>query len=353
MKIQTALSAILFSSIALTSAETALADSVNDPRDLIQVIRTQEESEKVRSEKRKAKKQQLIAAEKQAKREQKNKTATGNEGKGSVAGEEVRQSLRNLAELINQGDAEKLISLFNSNATFINQDGESFQGKGQLQTYFTSAFKNRAADEISIHLETVTFPAPNVAVATGEISRKTFEAELPTSKISVVLVKEDVNWFISEATETIIQTIHPHDRLLELSWMVGKWKIEKPGESGTVDIKWAENHKFIEARTVFKQPDSTELIDKQIIGWDPKANSLVSWHFDSDGGFGYGKWSHDGDQWALNFAGISSQGRSTLAKNLFTRLNPNEFNWQSTEQSSDGEPINDTDVMHVVRLSKN
>ncbi len=268
-------------------------------------------------------------------------------------GEEVRGTLRNLAECINLGDATKLLSLWNPNATFINQDGESFQGKGQLQDYFNAAFKNRAADKIAIHLETVSFPAPHVAIATGDLTRKSGEAELPTSKISVVLVKENAGWLISEATETLIQNLKSHDQLLEMSWMIGNWRIEKPGESGSVEIKWTENHKFIEAKTIFKEPDNSELVDKQIIGWDPKTSSLVSWHFDCDGGFGYGKWDHNGEQWTLSFAGVSSQGKNTLAKNVFTRLNSNEFNWQSIEQSCDGEPIPDTSVMHLVKLPKN
>ena len=48
---------------------------------------------------------------------------------------------------------------------------------------------------------------------------------------------------------------------------------------------------------------------QQRIGWDPLARQFKSWVFDSQGGFGEGEFSHDGDAWLIKARGVRSDGR--------------------------------------------
>ena len=48
----------------------------------------------------------------------------------------------------------------------------------------------------------------------------------------------------------------------------------------------------------------------QRIGWDPAAKQIRSWEFDSEGGFGEGKWGGDGDRWVIKHTAIRPEGTS-------------------------------------------
>ena len=47
----------------------------------------------------------------------------------------------------------------------------------------------------------------------------------------------------------------------------------------------------------------------QRIGWDPLARQIRSWEFDSEGGFGEGRWSRDGERWVVKHTGVRPEGR--------------------------------------------
>ena len=57
----------------------------------------------------------------------------------------------------------------------------------------------------------------------------------------------------------------------------------------------------------------------QRIGWDPLARQFRSWEFDSEGGFGEGRWSRDGDRWVVKHTGVRPEGTTASATNIMIR----------------------------------
>jgi hypothetical protein len=85
----------------------------------------------------------------------------------------------------------------------------------------------------------------------------------------------------------------------------------------------------------FEEPvdrDSSREIT-EIIGWDPVAKSMRSWIFSSDGGFGEGPWSHDGERLVILVDGTLADGSPASGTLRITRLGTDEV---SCEVSGEG-----------------
>ena len=87
-----------------------------------------------------------------------------------------------------------------------------------------------------------------------------------------------------------------HDQLSGLEWLIGDWAAEgEKGETARFAFSWTETKNFIVSSftTTFKSIAIGG--GTQWIGWDPLAKKVRSWTFESNGGFGEGTWTPDGD----------------------------------------------------------
>jgi uncharacterized protein (TIGR02246 family) len=261
----------------------------------------------------------------------------------------VRSVLHDLSQAVATGDADRTASFWSEDAVFIDEAGDESRGRAALRERFAKAFQQRTPSTIGLHPDRITLPASNVALVIGSVSSKSGDAIMPQARFSMVLVKQHDRWLINEATETVVQHTHAGDHLKELAWLIGKWQVNKPDSTTKLEADWAANKAFIHSKCVSSEKDGAQRVDSQVIGWDPRTKSIVSWHFDSNGGFGYGKWSKQPSGWQIDFAGVGADGSSTRAANIFTVKSPEEFTWQSVEQTSDGVAIADTDALQIQR----
>lgn len=262
---------------------------------------------------------------------------------------EIDSVLRELGEAINGGNTNRTISFWSDDAVFIDQSGQQTRGRAALESRFANLFESRGKDTLTLHADKTSFPASNVAIVTGEIGRKTGQIELPATRFSMVLVKHNDQWLINEATETVIQEKHSSDHLKQVEWLVGKWNAENPDRSVQVQVSWSENRNILLSKSTATNKDGSKTVDYQIIGFDPRKDSIVSWHFSSDGGFGYGKWTRDNTDWLLDYAGVDKDGNDTAATNVFSPKSDSEFTWQSVKQTDGGNKISDSAVITLKR----
>lgn len=271
---------------------------------------------------------------------------------GEIKENEVRAVLISLEQAFATKTLEKVIALFSENAIFVDQSGEETQGREPLRNRFAVLFQQETIPVIGLHPESVRFPAAGVASIVGVVSRKRGSSHLPATRFTMLMVQENSKWQISEVTETIIQSAQFEDRLAELDWMIGEWRVIKADVNARMNVEWAAGKKFILAKTTITKPDKTEQIDTQVIGWDPQNNRIISWHFDSNGGYGSGAWSKrpDKDEWSVEVSGVGADGSTTRATNVFYLKSPGEFSWQSVNRSQNDAPVADTEALTVQRL---
>lgn len=278
----------------------------------------------------------------------------------SNSAEEQEIAVRNILIALEKSLASKgegAGKLFAENALHIDQTGDEIRGRAALQARFDERLKTSTA-AIGLHPESITFPAENVALVVGEVSRKQEERYLPTTRFSMALVKANGAWLINQVTETAMQAAQMESQLQQIDWLIGNWSTsstsaDKSDSSAEMKVEWSpQGKKFITSKYTLNKSGQPPQIDSHVIGWDPQRRSIVSWHFDSNGGFGTGIWNKQPNEntWKVDFAGVAGDGSNISANNTFAQKSADEFVWQSTHRSLDGVAVPDTDPITVRRI---
>jgi hypothetical protein len=131
--------------------------------------------------------------------------------------------------------------------------------------------------------------------------------------------------------------------------MVGSWVDEDEVATIQTDCEWTKNRNFMTRSFVVVAGDQIDMSGMQIIGWDPAAKQIRSWVFDSDGTFGEGKWSRKDNRWLIQQTGILPDGSKTSATNIITKIDDDQFTWQSTNREVAGEMLPNVEEVLVVR----
>jgi hypothetical protein len=190
-----------------------------------------------------------------------------------------------------------------------------------------------------VHIDSVEFVSPNVAVEKGSAEITHAKAETEKSKYTAVHVRRDGKWLLDRVTEAEIPPPKPsnYEHLKELEWMIGSWIDQDNRATVQTDCEWCKNRNFMTRSFAAVVGDQVNLSGMQIVGWDPAAKQIRSWVFDSDGGFSQGKWTHKGNKWFVEQTGTLPDGGKSAATNIFTKVDDNSFTWQSTNRVVDGE----------------
>ena len=109
----------------------------------------------------------------------------------------------------------------------------------------------------------------------------------------------------------------PHDRLEPLAWLVGDWVDEDAEAAITIACRWDESGNFLLADFAAKVSGETMIESKQRLGWDPLAESVRSWVFDSDGGYGEGRWTDVDGKWIIKSTAVLPDGTTGSATIYF------------------------------------
>jgi hypothetical protein len=137
--------------------------------------------------------------------------------------------------------------------------------------------------------------------------------------------------------------------LKELEWMIGSWVDEDEGAKIETDCEWTKNRNFITRSFAVVVGEQVNRSGMQIIGWDPVAKQIHSWVFDSDGGFGEGKWTRKGEKWVVQQTGTLPDGGKTSATSIMKYLDDNSFTWQVINREVDGEMLPNIEEVQIKR----
>jgi hypothetical protein len=175
------------------------------------------------------------------------------------------------------------------------------------------------------------------------------------SEFTAVLVKRDRQWLLDRVseTETPPEAASSYERLRDLDWMVGSWvdNDEDAGISIQTDCAWTKNRNFMTRSFAVVIGDQVSMAGMQIVGWDPVAEQIRSWVFDSDGGFAEGRWTRKGNQWFIQSTGTLPDGGKSTAVNIVTEVDHDSFKWQSVNREVDGELQPNVDQVLIVRTA--
>lgn len=250
----------------------------------------------------------------------------------------------------NKGDAKAVAALFTEDAEVEDDTGEVYNGRAEVEHSLADSFAEDKGAKIALQVDSLRFVTPEVACERGR-SVVTPTAGAPMSRLYTVLyVKHDGHWLMSSVREEPDLFVAPHERLKDLAWMVGDWVDEGSDSVVKVHCGWSDDGNFLLRTFTVRREGRPVMTVNQRVGWDPLTRQFRSWEFDSEGGYGEGKWSRDGESWVVHQAGVRPEGTTASATNVLTRVRPDLVRWVSGRRVVGGHTVADEESFVLVRV---
>ena len=248
------------------------------------------------------------------------------------------------------GDARSLASLFTEDAEVIDEKRERLRGRPMLADVFGALFRQRPGATITISPASLRFLGPDVAQEEGQIQVNPPAGEPASARhYTALFVKQGGRWMYSSVREEPATGIAHHDRLKELEWLIGDWLDESPDSVVHATCRWTEDQNFLLRDFTIRVQGKSVMTVTERIGWDPSTHQIKSWVFDSEGGFGNGLWSRNGNEWIIKSTGILPDGRTATATHVLTLVGPHAARWVSVERTVGSQVVPDHAEYVMVR----
>jgi uncharacterized protein (TIGR02246 family) len=248
----------------------------------------------------------------------------------------IRAAAKGYVEALGRGDAKTLGEYWTADGDIVDESGESHPAS-ELLKQLAPAEPGAARPEIKMHDSRIRFLTGDVAIEDG-----TSEMTAPDGRVgargrfSAIWVKQGDRWRLATLREARIAGIDRPARLADLGWLVGQWSAESGDTKLDVSVRWNANETFLLRDLKVTREGKAIFQGSQRVGWDPRTGQLKAWTFDSDGGYGEGNWTRDGDRWLIRIAGVLPDGRPMLTTTVVTPEGPDHFRLSSTRSPGAG-----------------
>jgi uncharacterized protein (TIGR02246 family) len=235
----------------------------------------------------------------------------------------------------NAGDAAAAAGTYTVDALAVDEQGERTEGRAAIRDRLAASFAENPGSTIAIKELELRFLSPDTALEEGRttITPSGSDGVPEVTRFTVVYVKQAGRWLQSAVRDEISHHVTPHDRLKELEWLVGEWINESQDAVVHTTCKWADNGSFLSREFTMKTHGQPVLSGTQRIGWDPVRGQFKTWIFDTEGGFGEGYWSRNGDEWVIKVEGVRQDGKHASVTNILKRLGKDRASWQSVDRT--------------------
>lgn len=259
--------------------------------------------------------------------------------------------IASFTKAFNAGDAAAVAATYSEDALVVDEQGERTEGRAAVRDRLAASFVESPGSTIAIKVDKLRFLGPDTALEEGQttITPAGAGGEPEVSRFTVVYVKRDGRWLQSAVRDEIAHDLTPHDRLKELEWLVGDWINESQDAVVHTTCKWADNGNFLIREFTMKTRGQPVLSGTQRIGWDPVRGQFKTWIFDTEGGFGEGYWTRDGDAWVIKAEGVRQDGKHASVTNILKRLGKDRASWQSVDRALGGVAMPGIDEFTLVR----
>jgi uncharacterized protein (TIGR02246 family) len=264
----------------------------------------------------------------------------------------IRERLQSYVETFNGNDAGAVAAFWTQDAVSLNEEtGERTVGRDALQKEFAEFFAGNAGARLAGQIDQVRMIRPDVAVAEGEVSLVLPDDEPVPSSFTAIMVKEGDQWLISSSQERGLPTPPtPYDALKDLEWLVGSWQDQGEDVRVNTTVRWSPSQSFL-IRSFNAQFGDGEMVEgTQVFGWDPLNKTIRTWVFNSDGSYGDGTVSRNGEEWIVKMTQMLSDGRLGTATQVVKRVDNDTIEVQRIGETIDGaDPVPASEPVVVVR----
>jgi uncharacterized protein (TIGR02246 family) len=274
-----------------------------------------------------------------------------NSSQRSPEEEAIRETAESFLKAYAQADGKAAAAHFTSNAEYIDDEGNVFEGRDEIEKNFSRFFAENKGAQLEINIESIRVVHPGLAVEDGTTRIVRDDGTpLARSRYVAVHVKADGKWLVATVREHAPKGERPHrEQLEQLAWLVGEWMDESDESIVTFVCRPVDDGNFLVRDFTVTVAGEEVLHGSQRIGWDPMTGRLRAWTFDSQGGHFEGVWHRDGDSWVLNSTGVTADGQTASGTSIFTLVDSRTITWQAVNHEVEGERKPDSELYTLVR----
>jgi uncharacterized protein (TIGR02246 family) len=266
----------------------------------------------------------------------------------------IRANADAFIKAFNAGDAKGVAALWTTNGTVADDEGNAFRGRKAIEDQYAALFKAHPGARMEVAIKSIDIPTATTAIEDGEAQVLTKDNSPPSaSRYTVVHVQEDGKWLMANVHESSMPVTSNYAQLEDLGWLVGNWETKAPGVTSQSKIHWIANKSFIQRDYTVRRDGLLASSGTQIVGWDPRTRRVVSWSFDSSGGYGTGVWAPTPDGWRIASEGVTADGVPTSSKDNVIRVpgENNVFGFKSIERELGDTKLPDTAEVVLDRVT--
>ncbi len=263
----------------------------------------------------------------------------------------IRQVVDDFVRAYNGHDAAAIAALFTPDGLITSEDGKAASGRKAIEQVFAGIFKEHPKTRIQDTIESIRRVNAAQAIEDGRtvvIHDEAMPAE--KNRYRVVHVKREGKWLMASAADLPEDVWTGEEAMKRLEGLIGDWVDESPESLVITSYRWTDNRRFILSQFTVQIGGRPAMTGSQRIGWDPLNKTIRSWVFDSEGGFGEGTWTQDGNQWIIKSTGVTRDGRRASATNTIALVGKDRMTWESRNRVVGGEKQPDVEKIPIVRM---
>lgn len=215
----------------------------------------------------------------------------------------------------NRGSAADVAALFAPDAELTDDAGNVHKGRKEIEALVAAFFQKFPGAQMQQKLKSSRSIAPTMIIQESEQTFVTKDGKEKTENdMTAVLVRLDSGWaYATVERRSKDEAQSPHEHLASLAWLVGDWVDEDPDANVTFSCKWSEDKNYLLVDYDSRIRGKTEIKSRQRIGWDPLAEQVHTWIFDSDGGYGESRWTQVDNSWIVKSTAVMPDGQTGSA----------------------------------------
>lgn len=260
--------------------------------------------------------------------------------------EEFNNQAKEYEGLFNDGKASDLANLWAEDGALETSDGTILSGRKSIKDYFQRCFdSNSKARRLQVKVKSLREPSPNTVIEEGTTSNGADEDQ---ARYTAIHSKGSDGWKMSWVSER--DASNRSQGIKDIDWLCGKWRSDSDKVSPfTMQARSIQNGHFIECTTSGADGKTNS---RQIIGYNPMLGTLVSFHFDSQGGIGRGQLRRVNNAWSQMCTGILPNGSLCCSINHYTPQSRDSMTWRSTNRTVDGISLPDAELVTLKRVAE-
>jgi uncharacterized protein (TIGR02246 family) len=263
----------------------------------------------------------------------------------------IEQAIATYVAAFNKKDAAAVALCWAENGVHcVQETGNRTEGRDAIQTDFTTVFKDQPDAALAVTLSNVRMISGDVASAEG-VARVAVGGEVNDTAFTAIFKQTEGKWLIDSVHEaTLPPPPAAGDYLQQLDWMIGKWVDDTEDVRVETTVRWADSGSFLIRAYTVHDDGQLQQQGTQIIGWDPKQETIRSWLFDADGSFGEGTWTKTDAGWAITGTLTRSDGKVATATQTISVEDENTLIVKREKVEIDGEAQPESEPVRMIRI---